>query len=78
MASWRRFGHEPSALRLVREKTKRVPTATDCPMAASNVESVRNDFADGYTIVVDGIEQYVRTIGTLARSLEVELNFRPR
>ena len=40
-----------------------------------DVAGVRNDFADGYTIVMDGIEQYVRTIGTLARSLEVELNF---
>ena len=44
-------------------------------MAALDVASVRNDFADGYTIVLDGVEQYVRTIGTLARSLEVELNF---
>ena len=37
--------------------------------------SVRNDFADGYTIVLDGVEQYVRAVGTLARSIEVELNF---
>jgi hypothetical protein len=40
-----------------------------------DVAAVRNDFADGYTIVMDGIEQYMRTIGTLARSVEVELNF---
>jgi ribosomal protein L16 Arg81 hydroxylase len=69
------FRHEPSVLRLVRGKDKKGPDSYRLPDGTLDITSVRNDFADGYTIVVDGIEQYARTIGTLARSLEVELNF---
>ena len=69
------FRHEPSALRLVRGKDKKGPDSYRLADGTLDVASVRNDFADGYTIVMDGVEQYVRTIGTLARSLEVELNF---
>jgi ribosomal protein L16 Arg81 hydroxylase len=70
--------HEPSVLRMVRGKDKKGPDSYrlgDGSFDVVDIPAVRNDFADGYTIVVDGIEQYVRTIGTLARSLEVELNF---
>lgn len=69
------FRHEPSALRLVRGKDKKGPDNYRLGNGGLDIAGVRHDFADGYTIVVDGIEQYVRTIGTLARSLEVELNF---
>ena len=69
------FRHEPSALRLVRGKDKKGPDSYRLADGTLDVASVRNDFADGYTIVMDGVEQYARTIGTLARSLEVELNF---
>jgi Cupin superfamily protein len=69
------FRHEPSALRLVRGKDKKGPDNYRLPDGSLDIGTVRSDFADGYTIVVDGIEQYVRTIGKLARSLEVELNF---
>jgi len=67
--------HEPSVLRMVRGKDKKGPDSYRLGDGSLDVVAVRNDFADGFTIVVDGIEQYVRTIGTLARSLEVELNF---
>jgi ribosomal protein L16 Arg81 hydroxylase len=69
------FRHEPSALRLVRGEDKKGPDSYRLGDGTLDVASVRDDFADGYTIVMDGVEQYVRTIGTLARSLEVELNF---
>src|ERR1700742_435178 len=69
------FRHEPAALRLVRGKDKKGPESYRLADDTLDVAGVRNDFADGYTIVLDGVEQYVRTIGTLARSLEVELNF---
>jgi hypothetical protein len=36
---------------------------------------IRNDFADGYTIVLGGVERFVRAIASLAHSIEVELNF---
>jgi ribosomal protein L16 Arg81 hydroxylase len=67
--------HEPSVLRMVRGKDKKGPDSYRLSDGSLDVVGVRNDFADGYTVVVDGIEQYVRAIGTLARSLEVELNF---
>jgi ribosomal protein L16 Arg81 hydroxylase len=69
------FRHEPSAMRLVRGQDKKGPENYRLADGSLDVADVRKDFADGYTIVMDGIEQYVRTIGTLARSLEVELNF---
>ncbi len=40
-----------------------------------DVDSVRNDFANGYTIVLDGVERHVRAITSLSHSIEVELNF---
>jgi ribosomal protein L16 Arg81 hydroxylase len=69
------FRPEPSALRLVRGQDKRGSDHYRLADGGLDVTAVRNDFADGFTIVIDGIEQYVRTIGTLARSIEVELNF---
>src|ERR1700753_1052160 len=69
------FRHEPAALRLVRGKDKKGPESYRLADDTLDVAGVRNAFADGYTIVLDGVEEYVRTIGTLARSLEVELNF---
>ncbi len=38
----------------------------------------REGFADGYTIVLNGLEQYVRALASLSHSLEVELNFPTR
>ena len=62
-------------MRLVRGEDKKGPDSYRLADGTLDVVGVRDDFADGYTIVLDGVEQYVRTIGTLARSLEVELNF---
>ena len=53
------FRHEPSALRLVRGKDKKGPDSYRLADGTLDVASVRNDFADGYTIVLDGVEQYV-------------------
>ena len=40
-----------------------------------DLAGIRNDFADGYTIVLDGVERFVRAIASLSHSIEVELNF---
>jgi ribosomal protein L16 Arg81 hydroxylase len=72
------FRHEPAGIRLVRGPDKKGPDNYRLADGSLDIAGVRNDFAHGYTIVMDGIEQYVRTIGTLARSLEVELNFPTR
>jgi ribosomal protein L16 Arg81 hydroxylase len=69
------FRHEPSAVRLVRGKDKKGPDSYPLVDGRLDLVGIRNDFADGYTIVLDGVEQYVRAVGTLARSLEVEMNF---
>jgi lysine-specific demethylase/histidyl-hydroxylase NO66 len=69
------YRSEPSALRLVRGEDK--PDADTYRLADGNLDlaGVRNDFADGYTIVLDNVEQYVRAIAALAHAIEVELNF---
>src|SRR3546814_3803345 len=37
--------------------------------------ALRNDFAAGFTIILNGLERYVGAVAALARGLEVELNF---
>jgi ribosomal protein L16 Arg81 hydroxylase len=69
------FRHEPSAVRMARGTDKKGPDNYRLADGRLDLDSVRNDFAAGYTIVLDGVEQYVRPIGTLARSLEVALNY---
>jgi hypothetical protein len=69
------FRQEPSAVRLVRGRDKKGSDNYQLVDGSLDLVGIRNDFADGYTIVLDGVEQYVRAVGTLARSLEVELNF---
>ena len=69
------FRREPSAVRLVRGRDKKGSDNYQLVDGSLDLVGIRKDFADGYTIVLDGVEQYVRTVGTLARSIEVELNF---
>jgi ribosomal protein L16 Arg81 hydroxylase len=69
------FRGDPSGVRLVRGKDKKGPDRYRLVDGSLDLVGVRNDFADGYTIVLDGVEQYVRAVGILARSIEVELNF---
>jgi hypothetical protein len=69
------FRHEPAALRMSRGKDKKGPDNYGLAEGNLDLESIRNDFAAGYTIVLDGVEQYLRPVGTLARSIEVALNF---
>jgi hypothetical protein len=69
------FRHEPSAIRMARGKDKKGPESYRLADGSLDVAAVRTDFANGYTTVLDGVEQYLRPVGTLARALEVELNF---
>ncbi|MFZ0714945.1 cupin domain-containing protein [Mycobacterium sp.] len=69
------FRREPSAVRLVMGRDKKGSDNYQLADGSLDLVVIRKDFADGYTIVLDGVEQYVRTVGTLARSIEVELNF---
>ena len=70
------FRREPSAaVRLVRGNDKKDPDAYRLADGGLDLARIRNDFADGYTIVLDNVERCVRTIGWLSQSIEVELNF---
>lgn len=67
---------EPSAVRLVRGGEGQ--DACRCPDGSLDLARVRSAFADGYTIVLNGVEQYIRAIASLSHSIEVELNFPTR
>ncbi|HUH72005.1 MAG TPA: cupin domain-containing protein [Mycobacterium sp.] len=70
------FRQEPSAVRLMRGNDKKSGSESFRLVDGSlDVVGIRNDFADGFTIVVDGVQRYVRAIASLAHSIEVELNF---
>ena len=62
-------------MRLVRGNDKKDPDAYRLADGGLDLARIRNDFADGYTIVLDNVDRYMRTIGSLSHSIEVELNF---
>jgi hypothetical protein len=70
-----RFHQEPSAVRLMRGKDNKGPDSYQLVDGGLDLVRIRNDFADGYTIVFDGVDRHVRAIAALARSIEAELNF---
>ncbi len=66
---------EPSAVRLVRGGEDKDPDTYRLADGGLDLVRVSDNFADGYTIVLNGVERYVRTISSLSHSIEVELNF---
>ncbi len=40
-----------------------------------DVAAIGQDFADGFTIVLESVQRYVRSIASLAHSIDVELNY---
>jgi len=69
------FRPEPSAVLLVRGDEKKGTDTYRLPDGAVDLVRVRNDFADGYTIVLNGLQRYVHAIASLSHAIEVELNF---
>jgi ribosomal protein L16 Arg81 hydroxylase len=69
------FCQESSALRLMRETDKKGADSCRLDDGSLDLAGIRNDFADGYTIVLDGVERHIRAIAALSQSIEVELNF---
>jgi lysine-specific demethylase/histidyl-hydroxylase NO66 len=67
------YRREPSAVRLIRGEEKH--GADRLGDGSLDLGHVRSDFTNGYTIVLDDVEQYVRAIASLAHTIEVELNF---
>ena len=69
------FCQESSALRLMRETDKKGADSYRLDDGSLDLVGIRDDFADGYTIVLDGVERHIRAIAALSQSIEVELNF---
>ncbi|TAM69108.1 cupin domain-containing protein [Mycobacterium sp.] len=69
---------EPSAVRLVKGGQDKDPAGYRRNDGSLDPALARDGLADGYTIVLNGLEQYLRTVAALSHSLEVELNFPTR
>ncbi|MEB3983827.1 cupin [Mycobacterium sp. 663a-19] len=69
---------EPSAVRLVRNGADKDPDTYRLADGSLALARVADGLADGYTIVLNGLERYVRAIASLSHSIEVELNFPTR
>jgi ribosomal protein L16 Arg81 hydroxylase len=69
------FCQESCELRLVKGKDKKGADSYRFEDAGVDIARIHEDFAAGYTIVLDGVERHVRTVAALSQSIEVELNF---
>jgi Cupin superfamily protein len=70
------FRRDPSTVHLLRGEDRKSGSDSYRLVDGSlDLVRVRNDFADGYTIILGGVERYVRAIASLAHSIEVELNY---
>jgi len=70
------FRRDPSAeVRLARGNEKKGPDTYRLADGGLDLDGIRNGFADGYTIILDNVERYVRTIASLSHFVEAELNF---
>ncbi|MEE3749938.1 cupin domain-containing protein [Mycobacterium intracellulare] len=69
---------EPSAVRLVKGGQDKDPASYRRGDGSLDPARARDGLADGYTIVLNGLERYSRAVAALSHSLEVELNFPTR
>jgi len=66
---------ERSEVRLIRTADRKAPETYRLADDTIDLVRIRNEFADGYTIVLNGLERHVPNIAALAHAIEVELNF---
>jgi len=64
-----------SLVGLVREAERKEQYAYRRADGSFDVAAIGRDFADGYTIVLESVQRYVRPIAALAHSIDVELDF---
>ena len=69
------FRRDPSAVRLVRGGEDQDAGSYRLADGGLDIDRVRDDYGDGYTVVLDSVEQYVRPVASLSHSIEVELDF---
>jgi ribosomal protein L16 Arg81 hydroxylase len=60
---------------LVRQTERKQQYVYRLPDGTLDVAAIGQDFADGYTIVLESVQRYVRPLAELAQSIDVELNF---
>ncbi len=72
----RLFREDPEAVRLMRGADKKSGAEsyllTDGTLDGAGI---RRDVAAGFTVVVDGVERYIRAVASLAQAIEADLNF---
>jgi bifunctional lysine-specific demethylase and histidyl-hydroxylase NO66 len=66
---------ERSAVRLIKNADKREPDAYRFADGGVDSVRIRNEFAAGYTLVLNGLERYLPAMAVLSRAIEVELGF---
>jgi bifunctional lysine-specific demethylase and histidyl-hydroxylase NO66 len=64
-----------SLVSLVREAERKDQYVYRLAGGGFDVAAIGQDFADGYTIVLENVQRYVRPIASMAHSIDVELNF---
>ena len=65
----------PAVVRLVRGDHHCDPDCYRMSDGALDLVRIRNEFAAGYSIVLNSLDRYLPAIAALAHGLEVELNF---
>ncbi|HEU4361171.1 MAG TPA: cupin domain-containing protein [Mycobacterium sp.] len=65
----------PDALRLVKGADNLDPAAYQLPDGTIDSDRVRGEIDNGYTVILNNTERYLRPMTALAHSIEVELNF---
>lgn len=69
---------EASVVRLVKGGQDKDPATYRRPDGGLDSGRARDGLGEGYSIVVNGVERYLRTIASLSHSIEVALNFPTR
>jgi bifunctional lysine-specific demethylase and histidyl-hydroxylase NO66 len=69
------FRPDLSLSSLVKENDKKQPYVYRRADGGFDAHAVGRDFANGYTIVLESVQRYVRALASLLHSLEVELNY---
>jgi bifunctional lysine-specific demethylase and histidyl-hydroxylase NO66 len=64
-----------SLVSLVRENERKDQYVYRLADGGFDVAAIGQDFADGFTIVLDSVHRFARAIAALSHSIEVELNF---
>lgn len=64
-----------SLVSLVRQQERKEQYVYRLADGSFDVAAIGQDFADGFTIVLDSVQRYVRSIASLAHSIDVELNY---